>query len=87
MSMFSIRCSRVAPGLAAASHDDVDEADVGGFDGRQILGVVAARQDSAVDGRVQGLDPPAQHLGKAGHGFDRGHRNSRRFESLGRAAG
>ena len=41
---------------------------------RQVVGPVAARQDAAVDRRVQRLDAAVHHLGKAGHVGDAGDR-------------
>ena len=33
----------------------------------EVVRAGPARQDAGVDGRVQGLDPPVHHLGKASH--------------------
>ena len=42
-----------------------------------VVGVVAAGEDAAVDGRVQGLDPAVQDLGRAGDLADLGHGHGR----------
>src|SRR5690606_4190675 len=44
---------------------DVHQPEAVRLEGRQIVGPVAPRQDSAVQGRVQRLDPAVHHLGEA----------------------
>ena len=50
----------------------------------QILGVMPARQDAAVDHRMQRLDAAVHHFGKAGDVGDVGHRAGRRRPAPGR---
>ena len=52
------------------AHDEIDRLDVVGLEVGEVLGLRAVGQDAAVDLRVQGLDPAAEHLGALG---DRGH--------------
>ena len=46
--------------------DEIDEADAEPAKARQIVGAVAAREDAAVNRRVQRLDAAVHHLRKAG---------------------
>ena len=48
-------------------HHEVDGLDAVGRQVVEVLGLGAVGQDPAVDLGVQGLDPPAEHLGRAGH--------------------
>ena len=49
---------------------EVDRADAVSGHGRAMAGIVAPREKSAVDYRVQGLDPAVEHFGEAGKVFD-----------------
>jgi hypothetical protein len=48
-------------------HDEVDRADLVRFHRRRVFRVVAHCEQAAMDQRVERLDPPVHHLGKAGH--------------------
>ena len=48
------------------AHHQVDEADAQALQGVEVVGLGPVGQDAAVDDRVEGLDPAAQHLGGAG---------------------
>ena len=53
-----------------------------------IVGVlIGAAQQGPVNGRMQGLHTPAQHLGRAGYGGDFLHRKTGATQQLGGAAG
>ncbi len=54
-----------AEGIEVADHQ-IDEADALPLEVGQMVGLGPVGQDPAVDGGVQGLDPPAEHLGGAG---------------------
>ena len=56
-------------------------------DRREVVGAVPAGQDAGVDRRMQRLDPPVHHLGKAGHVGDVDDRQPLGREGLGGAAG
>ncbi len=48
-------------------HDDeVDRDDAVAADGVEVVGTMPAREDAAVNSRMQGLDPAVHHLGKPG---------------------
>ena len=47
---------------------DVHQAQAVALEGREVVRAIAPREDPAVQGRVQRLDAPVHHLGKAGHG-------------------
>ena len=67
--------------------DEVDRADaVFGHRGG-VRRVVAHRQQATMDHRVQCLDPPVHHLGKAGEVGDVAHAVAHVAQRLGRAAG
>ena len=91
--MFSMHSSNAAPvrerRLERIEIDDeqVDRRDVVGEHRRLVLGIVADRQQPAMDLRVQGLDPPVHHLGKAGEIGHVADRKPRLGERLARAAG
>ncbi len=48
-------------------HHQVDGIDAVGRQVVEVLGLGAVGEDAAVDLGVEGLDPPAEHLGRAGH--------------------
>ena len=54
---------------------------------RLMGGVVAQRQQAAVDHRVQRLDPAVEHLGEAGQRGDVAHRQAGRAQRRRGAAG
>ena len=64
-------------------HHQVDGLDAVGLQVVEVLGLGSVGEDAAVDLRVQGLDPPPEHLGRAG---DLGHLNvgDARLGELGR---
>src|SRR6185436_17359550 len=69
-------------------HDhQVDGLDAVRSDGGQVLRQVPPGQDAAVDGRVQGLDPAVEHLGKGGDVRDVHDREPGFGQRLGGAAG
>ena len=47
-------------------NDEVDWLDLVLFDGRDMLGIIANVQNTTVNARMQGLDAPIEHFGKAG---------------------
>ena len=47
--------------------DHVDRRDTELARRREVVGMVAPREDPAVDGRMQGLHAAVHHLGKAGN--------------------
>ncbi len=51
-------------------NQEIDRRDAVPRDRFQMVGPVAPRQESAVDCRMQRLDPPVQHFRKAGDGGD-----------------
>ena len=57
-------------------HHEVDGVDAVRLEVGLVLGLGAVGQDAAVDLRVEGLDAPAQHLGRAGHLGDLGVRDA-----------
>ena len=57
------------------------------LDRRHVLGAVAAREQAAVDRRVQRLDAAVEHLREAGVLGDLGHRQAGAGEQLRGAAG
>jgi hypothetical protein len=57
------------------------------FDGRQVLGQVAAGQDAAVHFRMQGLDAAVEHLRETGVVADFGDGQAGVTQHLGGAAG
>src|SRR5581483_1970316 len=58
-------------GVEVADHQ-IDGLDALGLQVGQVLGLGAVGQDAAVDLGVEGLHPPAQHLGGAGDGLHLG---------------
>ena len=55
-------------GKGVKVHDhEIDRGDAMPGDRLEVIRAGPPRQDAGVDGRVQGLDPPVHHLGKAGH--------------------
>ena len=68
-------------------HHEVDRLDARGADRLHVLGKVAAREQAAVDLRMQGLYPAVEHLGEAGVGGHLGHRHALLLQELGGAAG
>ena len=69
-------------------HDhQVDGLDAVRPDGGQVLRQVAPGQDAPVDRRVQGLDPPIEHLGEGGDVRDVDHREPGLAQRPGRPAG
>jgi hypothetical protein len=69
------------------THHQVDGRDAVLFDGRQVLGQVAAGEDAAVHLRVQGLDAAVEHFREAGVVADFGDRQAGVAQQLGGAAG
>ena len=67
--------------------DEVDRRDAVALEGGHVLGRVAAGQDAAVDHRVEGLHPPVEELGEAGHLRDVADGEAGLPEELGGAAG
>ena len=67
--------------------DEIDQLDPLRPDRLEIVGTVAAREDAAVDLRVQRLDPAVHHLGKAGDVRDVGDRQPGLGDGLRRSAG
>jgi hypothetical protein len=65
----------------------VDEADALARERRQIVRMIAAREDAAVDRRVQRLDAAVHHLREAGHVGDGDHRQAGIAQRARRAAG
>ena len=55
-------------------HQEVDLADTVLGQRREVVGPVAPRQQSTMDRRMQGLDASVEHLRRAGHRHDFGHR-------------
>ncbi len=53
----------------------------------EVVRAGSARQDAGVDGRVQGLDSPVHHLGKASHVGDANDRETGRREGRRGATG
>ncbi len=51
-------------------HNEIDEADAESPEARQIVFAVAAREDAAVNRRMQRLDAAVHHLGEAGERRD-----------------
>ena len=92
--MFSIASASVTPslgdgrleGVEVDAHQ-VDHADAVLLGGRHVRGHVAAREQAAVDARVQRLDAAVHHLGEAGEVVDRADRDAGVGERLGGAAG
>ena len=94
MSICSIRSSNWMPGFAAVSTNGYRLTTtrstrpmpccVGEL---QVLGMMAAREDAAVDLGMERLDPAVHHFGKAGDIADVDHRQPRLGQGLGRAAG
>ena len=68
-------------------HHEVDRADRMFFHRRGVLGIVAHRQQPAMDHRVQRLDPSVHHLRKAGEVGHVLYLQPRLAQRLGRAAG
>ena len=68
-------------------HDQIDGADPVRLHRSDMLGVVAHREQAAVHGRVQGLDPPVHHFGKAGQVGHVADGQARVSQRLGRPAG
>ena len=68
-------------------HDQVDRTDLVRFHRGGVIGIVAHRQQPAVDHRVQGLHAAVHHLGKAGEFRHVAHRQPGVAQCLGRAAG
>jgi hypothetical protein len=65
--------------------DEVDGVDALSFQVGQVLGLGTVGEDAAVDPGVQGLHPPAQHLGSAGDGLHLQVGDARLGECAGRA--
>jgi hypothetical protein len=70
-------------GIGRRSHEgvqiddhQVDEADALARERRQIVRMIAAREDAAVDRRVQRLDPAVHHLREASHVGDGDYRQA-----------
>ena len=53
------RCERIQ-----IDDDQIDKADAVRLERREIVRTVAPRGDTAVELRVQGLDPAVEHFGK-----------------------
>ena len=68
-------------------HNQVDRADFMRGHGGGVFGIVAHRQQSAMDLGVQRLDPPVHHLGKAGQLGNVLHRKAGIAQRLSGAAG
>ncbi len=68
-------------------HHEIDEANPVALDGGQIVGAGAAREDAPVNGRMEGLDPPVEHLGEAGDVRDAPDRQARVGEGTGGPSG
>jgi hypothetical protein len=68
-------------------HDDVDRRDPVHTHRCDMLGRIAARQDAAMDQRMQGLDPAVHHLREAGMGRHLDDLDARLGDRRGRAAG
>ena len=66
---------RLLEGIEARNHE-VDGRDTVLGQGRQVLGHVPPGQDAPVDLRVERLDAPVEHLGKAGDFRDLDHGES-----------
>ena len=66
---------------------DVHQAQAVALEGREVVRAIAPREDPCVQGRVQRLDTPVHHLGKAGHGRHAGHRQAGVGERTGGAPG
>ncbi len=58
--------SGLGEGVKVHDHE-IDRGDAVAGDRLEVVRAGPPRQDAGVDGRVQGLDPPVHHLGKAGH--------------------
>ncbi len=67
--------------------DQVDGADAVRFHRRDIFRIVAPREDAAVDRRMQRLDSPIHHFGKAGRLRHIGDGEARVAQRFGGAAG
>ena len=94
MSICSIRSSKWMPGFAAVSderveiHDhQIDEPDAVLLGELEVLGVMTAREDAAVDHRMQRLDAAVHHLGEPGDVRDVDDRQAGIGERFGGAAG
>jgi hypothetical protein len=68
-------------------HHQIDRADPVGMHRGDMFGVIAQRQQAAVNGGVQGLHPPVHHFRKAGQIGHVLHGEARIAQSLGGAAG
>ena len=83
--------AHLGPGHGLGEGVEVDCHQVKGGDGvgSQFgqVGRLPTGQDAAVDGRMQGLDPPVQDLGETGDLFHRAHGQACLAQHVGRAAG
>src|SRR5690606_31290955 len=68
-------------------HHQIDQADAVFLGGSEVVRLVAAAEQTAVDLGMQGLDAPFHHLGKAGVFADLGHGQVFVGQQLGGAAG
>ena len=88
MSMFSMQSSKPAPlrdrrlERIEVHDEEIDRRDAMREHRRLVLRVLADRQQAAVNLRVQRLDPPVHHLGKAGEIGDIADREARRRRAL-----
>src|SRR5262249_40685423 len=82
-----IRVGRGASKRIEVHDDDVDQADAVLLEGGEIVGPIAPRQNAAVEGRVQRLDPAVHHLGEARDGRHIDDRQAGVDEGSRRAAG
>src|SRR5436190_23213932 len=51
---------------STVDHQEVDRRDAGLLDRREMRGIVAPREQPAMDGRIQRLDAPVAHLRETG---------------------
>ena len=77
---------RLAEGIEVHA-DQIDELDAVGAQRLDVLLDVAARQQTAVHGRMKRLHAPVANLGEAGHVADGGDGKARVFKEFQRAAG
>ena len=94
MSICSIRSSNLMPGLAAVSTNGYRLTTTRStrpmpccFGKLEIVGMIAAREDAAVDFRMERLDAAVHHFGEAGHVADVDHRQARIGQRLRGSAG